>query len=201
MLTQRTLQKRWQASTALRRRSSFCRKTFGSPGSVLVSGHRHQNYDVQVRCEKLQSLSVLMLTRQTWGSVHMILIMLGPHESICVLLARARYEGKLERLTLGLTIASMTVQSSHLWMSARSMLEGIRKWKMRFSREHTQKLALARRRETTRNTTNTVGRISSVNEALMISPLRLESFAPARGWRLDMIRGHKTYGIERHPSD
>ena len=93
----------------------------------------------------------------------------------------------------GPIIPLMDVSSLHAF-------EDIRKWKMRFSREHTQKLALAKRRETTRNATNTVGRISSVNEALMISPLRLESFAPARGWRLDMTRGHKTCGIERHPS-
>lgn len=66
--------------------------------------------------------------------------------------------------------------------------------------EHTQKLALAKRRETTRKTTKTVGRISSVTEALMISPLRLASSASVRDWGLDMARGHKTSVIQRHSS-
>ena len=58
MLTQRISQKRWQASTALRKRNSFCRKTFGSRRIIRSFDHHHQNYDVQVRYEKLRSLSV-----------------------------------------------------------------------------------------------------------------------------------------------
>ena len=64
MLTQRILQKRWQASTALGKRKLFYRKTPGSLG-IVTFDHRLQKYDVQVHCEKLSSLSALMLMRQT----------------------------------------------------------------------------------------------------------------------------------------